>query len=39
MTFIQQFLQFTLMMFSKPAWRSHLAEKWKAFEKTFEPIT
>lgn len=31
------FLKFTLMMSSKPALRSHLAGKWKAFVKTFEP--
>lgn len=31
------FLKFTLMMLGKRALRSHLAEKWKACEKTFEP--
>lgn len=31
-------LKFTLMILGKRALRSHLAEKWKAFEKTFEPI-
>lgn len=32
------FLKFPLMMLGKPALRSHLAEKWKASEKAFEPI-